>query len=569
MSTTTDTDIRRNDDDEYKAFLESIRARFAGVTGGAPPLFTTTATGLFEAFLSALPEDRRQHYTCSACRRFIVRFGGLVTISPDGAQTSVLWEPEAASPACSPGAVIRGTVQEGQCKTPMFFRDAVCAMRLVVNRACVDGVFLCEETIWGTPSNHSSKVPGIWYHMAVTPGAELVFKPSAIQTTAQVIAEKVQDFGTLSRGLAEFPVGIVQQAQALLTSGNLYRSEKCVGVAKWLFDLHEARGKAKATGAHDNLTWLAVASAPAGFCHVRSGMIGTLLEDIEAGLAFADIKAKFDSKMNPLVYQRPQAAPTAGNIAQAEAIVEKLGIRRSLERRFARIEEVQALWKPTPTKGTPPAEGSVFGHLKPKGKAPTPQIDQPTVTMTWDKFRRTILPGAETIEFYVPEKREAYVALVTAVDLEAPPILQWDREGKRNPVSLYVYVGGSQGSEWNLTEGAFVAVTAIALKPSMWDDENGFAHQGKTVLFLLSGAKDLKYVNGFGAGSCLFPEFLKSELHGIRATIEAHSKTAGLAGAKEATACGISLSAGNTSWDHVFRATSKGVKTSYKLDRWD
>lgn len=35
--------------------------------------------------------------------------------------------------------------------------------------------------------------------------------------------------------------------------------------------------------------------------------------------------------MNPLQYQRPQAAPSAGNVAQAERIVEKLGIANSLE----------------------------------------------------------------------------------------------------------------------------------------------------------------------------------------------------------------------------------------------
>jgi hypothetical protein len=53
-------------------------------------------------------------------------------------------------------------------------------------------------------------------------------------------------------------------------------------------------------------------------------MIGTLLEDIEEGLDFGDVSRKFASKMHPLQYQRPQAAPSVGNIEESEKIVAKL-----------------------------------------------------------------------------------------------------------------------------------------------------------------------------------------------------------------------------------------------------
>lgn len=53
-------------------------------------------------------------------------------------------------------------------------------------------------------------------------------------------------------------------------------------------------------------------------------MIGTLLDDIASGMSFDSVSRRFAEKMHPLQYQRPQAAPSAGNIAQAEKIVEKL-----------------------------------------------------------------------------------------------------------------------------------------------------------------------------------------------------------------------------------------------------
>jgi hypothetical protein len=71
-------------------------------------------------------------------------------------------------------------------------------------------------------------------------------------------------------------------------------------------------------------------------------MIGTLLEDIHVGLPFDDFKAKFAAKMHPLQYQRPQAAPKVGAIAQAEKLVEQLGIVRSLKRRFARLDDLDS-----------------------------------------------------------------------------------------------------------------------------------------------------------------------------------------------------------------------------------
>ncbi len=55
--------------------------------------------------------------------------------------------------------------------------------------------------------------------------------------------------------------------------------------------------------------------------------------------------------------------------------------------------------------------------------------------MTWEKFARTVLPDAETIELYVPAEAAPYVAMVTAANPQAPPILQWDRAERRNPVS--------------------------------------------------------------------------------------------------------------------------------------
>jgi len=530
------------EDDRYDDFLGSLRSRFAEIVSHGAPLFTTTAEGLFDAFLGALPADRRQHYNCRSCRRFVENFGGLVTILADGTAVPAMWDPSDA---------------------PAFFEPAVRAMWNLVRRAKVTGVFLSSEETWGLPSNTSAKAPGERWHMAVVSPAERRFK-HPILNAGQVMAEKREDFGMLCRGLAEFPLAAVQQAHAWLTNGQLYRSEKCIGPAKWLLDLHEARDATKNGAVRDAITWRAVATAPAGFCHVRTTMISTLLEDIVTGLPFEVIKRKFDEKMSPLQYQRPTAAPTAGAIAEAEKVIAALAAAGSLDRRFARLDEIEAIWRPAPAKEAAPT-GGVFAHLKPKAQAAA-QFEAPPVTMTWEKFARTVLPDAESIEFYVPRTHASYSALVTAASPDAPPILQWDSAEKRNPVSWYVYMSGSAPNDWNLIAGAWRTVNAVTFKPSMWRSPEAFAHQGKSVLFILDGARDLRSAS---AGNALFPEILRSEFHGIRKTIEAYSRGATIAGSAESTACGVILAADGEAWSSQFRVTSKGVRAVYKLDRWD
>jgi hypothetical protein len=127
--------------------------------------------------------------------------------------------------------------------------------------------------------------------------------------------------------------------------------------------------------------------------------------------------------MHPLQYQRPQAAPTSGNIERAEKLVEKLGIQRSLERRFARLGEIQTIWKPT--EEVKHEGNGVFSHIKPKNKNEIPKMELPPIKMTWRKFCETVLPSAKGIEFYV-NGVDNYSAILTAVHEDAPPILQWE-----------------------------------------------------------------------------------------------------------------------------------------------
>lgn len=513
----------------YIVLENMIRDRIAARTAG--PVFTTSASpeALWGAYLNGLPERFRQHYTCHECRRFIQTYGGLVTIAADGKTKSLLWEGDAGA---------------GD-DVPTFFIPAVNALFDLVVDAKITGVFLSDKKVWGTPSTPDPKHSTTWTHYS---GQNAGVYRDRVLTASQRTAEKLEDFKMLKRALADYSASAIEQAVRVLKSDTLTRSEKALGIAEWFAARH---------GQNQNQLWLAVATAPPGFCHVRSTVISTLLDDIVAAMPFEVISRRWAEKLDPLAYQRPTAAPKEGAISAAEKLVEKLGVAKSLERRFARLEDVQVkLWEPRPAPEKAKADDGVFGHLRGQSAA-VKEVQLPPTTMTWEKFARTVLPTARFVEAQAPS-HGSYYGLVTAADSDAPPILQWDRPERRNPVSWYVYRNGSPASQWGLVGSTWVKVNAIFALPAHWHEPEKAKHHAEGVVFALEGANDSQRDS-----LALFPEILQSAFHGIRAVIEAHSKKGAVKG--DGTANGLCMRKGGSD-RFVVRVDGSAI---YTLDRWD
>lgn len=241
---------RRNDG--YEDLLECIRRSFDNaVKEGEEPLFTTDASGLFDLFLSNLPGEARQHYNCRACRNFIDRFGGLVRIDRKGTIHPAMW-------TYAPPGIFTIPLEE---------------IRERVKRAKVTGVFVPDSV------NLGIKQTGHWTHMAVE-APKAMIPTDRLRTAYQIAAGKAEDFKMLEAAVKKYDIQTIETAVNLLRSNSLYRSEKVLGIAEWfLVVLQESKGKRK----QQNILWKKVATAPTGFCHVSSSMIGTLADDIGAG----------------------------------------------------------------------------------------------------------------------------------------------------------------------------------------------------------------------------------------------------------------------------------------------
>lgn len=528
--------------DEYDAFIQHINDRFNALTG---PIFETDANGadLYKIYLNGFTDlADRQYHTCNCCRQFIERFGALAVVDDEGLLVPAIWNEDDA---------------------PDHYKKSVAALARQVRRAKITMPFLSSEGMYGTPISGDRKDgTGQWHHFAIKPAAARIYKPSPVKNAFQAASEKREEFGSVRHALSEYSALTVATALRLLKDDQLGNSEAVLGQAQFLSDLHAARTESMNM---DNSTWRLVAAAPTGFCHPRSSMIATLLDDIAAGKTFEQAKAAWNAKMHPLRYQRPQAAPTAGAIKAAEEAFAKMGAASALKRRYATLADVlEKLWEPKQPAQADASGNGIFASVKVKGAAPeSMSMRAPAVTMTWDKFQRSVLPGADAIEVFIGHNPDSFAALTTAVDPEAAPLLQWDSVERRNPVALYLWNGGSTANQFSLSAGNFHKVNAITFRPSQWFGGD-FPHQPQGVLLIVDGAKDTRR----GAGSALFPSTIRAEFHGVRSVIEAYSRANDLEGMEQASACGLLLGKGDRSMAHL-RVTSAGQTTEYKIDRWD
>lgn len=521
----------------WQPLLPAMQASFNEAVASGPLFQTGVATrddeyDIYDLFLNSLPSDR-QYHTCSACRHFLRRYGGLVTVADDGSLVPAMW---------------------AQVPADTFYSYAVHGLAKCVRGERITRPFYSPSAILGIPRT------GEWSHLAVASAPIYI---SRTRTPGQEAAAKLADFETVSAALDVYSPAQIEEALRLLRSGNLLYPEKFIAPLEWLRALYERPSGQRGR----NLRWRAVATAPAGYCHVRASITGTLLDDIKAKTPFPALQAKWNDKARAENYQRPVAPPSIGNIARGEKLVEQLGIARSLERRFARLDEIETIWRPAEAAPEKPAAG-VFGHLSPHAPpVESERVAMPPVVMTWAKFETTVLGGAERMQFLPPAMSNRYCVYLTAQHMDAPPIIKWDRLHHRNPVSLYVYTLPVPAGQFRIRPAIWTDIMGVSRRPNLWRG-NTMAHLGDGgVLLVLRDAYDTHD----NAGNALFPDNILHELHEVRATIEAYSRTAKIGGreAADTTQLATGYTVGKPGSEGLIRVWSGGRYTDYRIDRWD
>lgn len=524
----TNNNIQHNED-EYCNFLKDITDNIKYSDTKFRIFKTKINIDLFELFLDNLPKEIRQHYNCNTCRKFVNKYGGLIFITDDGNSIPLIWP----------------------IKVQELYQKSVDACYKVVMKSKIDTVFLSNNEILGNP------MTGIWKHMHYNIPNQYIVN-NKLKNVNELIAEKKEDYKTLFNGIKKYNLEIIKKAYNLFLTESLNKSNKFINNIAWLIDVYNIKNNIKNNKIKNNLLWLNIANAPKGFCNINSGVLSILFDDIKNNINFDIMRMHFNDKTGEL-YQRPQELPTKENKEKAEIIVKRLEIADSLSRRFASINEIKKIWEPSIINETND-NTDIFKNIKTKNQIIYNDIEIQSTNITWNKFKNRILPNVDKIEFITNRYKDHYVGFTSETNKNSKPILKWDLQDNRNPISIYLYNGGSMPSRWGLERNSYINVIGISYAPYMWKYDHCFGND-KMVIFLLKGAKDSK-------NECLglFPSILIQELYEIRSTIEAFSNSNKLLDIDGICACGIAFTDKNTI---DIRVTINNEKINYRLERWD
>ena len=568
-------------------FANLVRVHFNKITENNGYLFTTNVPkkDLWHSYLNGfgiIGMEEQKHHNCNCCKDFITKFGGLVVITEDYKVKSALWS----------------FIEDGVLDRDSIYYNSVFNLNKLVSESQINGVFLPMLDNLGVYESYEyvyEELTNTWNHFSISIGDSIncsklfypnqpyeKYKKQAINHQGQAIRNDL--YKVIALGLSEYTLETIKAVVSLLYSSEvLYRQEEILPHAKWLLELKLALLDQPSPSCKRNVIWKALASAPIGFCHVRSSMLVTLLDDIKAGLDYKVYSKKFKEKMSPLQYRRPQTKPNDSTINQAEKLFKELDLESSLKRRFATIDEIETIWKPKINKKI---INSSFSGIFHKSDSETLEILKKEKrifdslretkedlvnnslqnidggTITFIKFKKKVLPTADKIEINILNHIYPFFVITTATDYDSKPILKWDSIEKRNPFSVYFYHNGANRSVFNLTTLGWYDITGISTRPNLWYKEVG-EDEIKEILFIINNCKDLQ-----NQALGLFPEILIEDLHPVRSVIEAYSNSHKLDIIDEPSGCGIALS-GNRDFSIplVFKVTTGNSTTIYKIDR--
>lgn len=526
------------DIDGYPEFLALIQNTYQENCANGTNLFVVEPTeNLFELYLASLPEDRRQHYNCRACKKFFDNYGNLAMIDENNKIIPLFW---------------KGT---NKYTENFIFTKALFVLEVAVATGKVVSTFNTKEIVWGIPESHG------WSHIYVKPYLKHVYT-NALLEASQITAAKSQEHISLIGHLTSYRQEDVEVAIEYLKTGQLFNPEKVLPIAEKFLKLMIDFKSNKNQSDRNSMVWKYVVESSSAFNYIGSGMLGTLLDDIRRRYSLNDIMSKFNYKMDPKRYFRPQESSLSeGNIKRAEEIISKLGIVKSLPRRFATFEEIREYcsWLPNELVNEKDEVEGVFGKLLKKEKT---YNDLPEVVVSWKKFKESC-SQYDSIRVNLPNAKFGFTTITNSVDSEAPPIIQWDKAaraiGKCNGFSSYGYVNGTTPEEYAVKPG-MNNVIGISPTASFFIPEVILPNMTNYDIIYIENSRDLKYDSGIG----LFPEILISELHEIRSTIEAYSNSEVLIGRENNTANGIVIGSKNCI-NFKFEVTYKNFKQIIKI----
>jgi hypothetical protein len=360
---------------------------------------------LWEWYLASFPTGsnpifiKRTEHDCSACRSFIKKVGGVVTIVNNKIVT--LWDVKVDDPA---------------------YQTVVDAMAAFVRTYEIDNVFRHTEGTVGIDKNYdtSDKSSLVWQHL-FTPLPLAVVKRGIDIGPEQ--SECRGSFNALLNGLKEITKESVDKALEWIEAGVLYRGDEQKFALTNFRTLQHMYGRLSEEEKIP-FVWAQSVKVHASVAKIKNTAVGTLLADLSTDMDEDEIVKRWEKVMDARNFKRSTAPVTPTMIKKAKETIEELGYESALVRRYATINDItinNLIFVDKKAK----QEMGVFEEMIASAPAKKKNFDYAD-EVSIEEFIANIVPQSKTIEVMV-ENRHAnnFVTLVAPEDKESKSMFKW------------------------------------------------------------------------------------------------------------------------------------------------
>jgi hypothetical protein len=213
----------------------------------------------------------------------------------------------------------------------------------------------------------------------------------------------------------------------LVYSNTLYRSIQWKDPLEGLKDVFEEFSQIDSNCDLNNWFWKKSVMLPRNIVHIKNTSVGTLLLDISEGMDLEQAVTNYEKITTPTNYQRPKAIYTKEMLEDAKTKIAELGYMDSLERRFAKLEDISinnVLFANRDVKAS--IGESIFDELRKNVSKKVHNFDKVS-DISLEEFINNVLPHAQEISLYVDSRfKNNFVSLIAPLNENAPSMFQWD-----------------------------------------------------------------------------------------------------------------------------------------------
>ena len=357
----------------------------------------------WDLYLDSFPDGtneiyrERRQYDCSCCRQFIKNYGSIVGII-DGQMVSV-WDVEIEAP----------------------FQVVANALKTHIESLPIANVFYSKFAQLGTDYNHEliNDQSHKWEHFYYKLPSALVSSNSKSIESLQGAIRQTKD--VIKRSFEELTPSVIGDVLELIAEKSLYKGEENKTALESFQKLQKGFIVSKNK---DNYCW-GTAVKHGRVAAIRNTAIGTLLINLSGGMDLDLAVKKYESVVAPSNYKRPKAIFTKSMREAAEKKVSELGFMESLQRRYAKVDDISikdVIWASGESKKV---MKTPFDLLESDEKVSTKKLDH-LEEVGIEYFLENLLPNAETLEVLVDNShRNNFVSLITAKNEDSKSMFKW------------------------------------------------------------------------------------------------------------------------------------------------